>query len=58
MRARPPIVGARVGVAKHRELVQITKASQCMCPRSKFIMTVARMFNLDNKQTGGSPRAS
>ena len=37
---------------------QITKASQCICPRSKFIMTVARMFNLDNKQTGGSPRAS
>ena len=37
---------------------QITKASQCSCPRSKFIMAVARMFNLDNKQTGESPRAS
>ena len=37
---------------------QITKASQCMRPFTKFIMPCMRIFNLDNKQTGGSPRAS
>ena len=37
---------------------QTTKASQCMRPSTKFVMAFMRMFNLDNKQTGGSPRAS
>ena len=37
---------------------QITKASQCMRPFTKFSMAFMRMSNLDNKQTGGSPRAS
>ena len=35
---------------------QIVKASQCIfCPSTKFIMARIKMFNLDNKQTGGSP---
>ena len=37
---------------------QITKASQCKQPLFKFSMTSMRILNLDNKQTGGSPRAS
>ena len=37
---------------------QITKASQCRHPFFKFCMTSMRILNLDNKQTGGSPRAS
>ena len=36
----------------------ITQASQCKHPVFKFCMTSMRILNLDNKQTGGSPRAS